>query len=365
MTGGSKHVVIVGAGGNIGSHAVPHVGRMAEIGRVTVIDRDTYEARNLQAQDMLPGDAGRAKVEVQARRLRRINPGIGIRAINDDVENVPLTALRGDVILTGLDSRRARQIVNERAWRLGVPWIDAGVDGDGLLARITVYVPGRERPCIECGWGPRDYDALEQRFPCGGAQGEPAATNASSGLGALAASLLVTEGNKFLAGDFHRVTCGRDVLIDAAHHNYYVSRREYNPHCRLPGHRLEPLETTDSCPVGALLGDLLGPGGGDIEVVGQSFVTRLRCKVCGARRNFVRLQASLRTRAHYKCHSCGGDMVAAGFDCTNVLEVARPPRMLRRSLQSIGVRKGDIVRVMSAGAERFVEVSAATDTGAS
>src|SRR6185295_15243005 len=38
-------VVVVGAGGNIGSHAVPHLGRMAGVRRVVLIDRDVYEKK--------------------------------------------------------------------------------------------------------------------------------------------------------------------------------------------------------------------------------------------------------------------------------------------------------------------------------
>jgi len=58
------------------------------------------------------------------------------------VENVPLGQLRSDLILAGLDSRRARMEVNRAALRLGLPWFDAGVLGEDLLVRITRYRPG-------------------------------------------------------------------------------------------------------------------------------------------------------------------------------------------------------------------------------
>ena len=70
-------------------------------------------------------------------------------------------------ILAALDSRQARQVVNQAAWRLGVPWIDTGVNAaQGLLARVGVFVPGPDGPCLECGWSARTYDLIEQAHPC-------------------------------------------------------------------------------------------------------------------------------------------------------------------------------------------------------
>src|SRR5439155_23871873 len=129
---------------------------------------------------------------VQARRLRRINPALAVTEIFAAVENVALGLLRGAVLLACLDSRAARRSVNTAVWRLGMPWIDAGVLADGLLARVNVYLPGPDQPCLECAWEERDYEALEQEYPCAG-QGVAPATNAPSALGALAASLQALE----------------------------------------------------------------------------------------------------------------------------------------------------------------------------
>ena len=72
---GERSVVVVGAGGNIGSHLVPHLARMQLLDSVTLIDNDVYEASNLQTQDVTPRDVGKRKTAVQARRLKRIRPG--------------------------------------------------------------------------------------------------------------------------------------------------------------------------------------------------------------------------------------------------------------------------------------------------
>lgn len=72
-----KYVTVVGAGGNIGSHLLPHLARIPEIGSVTLIDPDRYEADNLYSQAIRTRDMGRPKVAVQTRRLSAINPACG------------------------------------------------------------------------------------------------------------------------------------------------------------------------------------------------------------------------------------------------------------------------------------------------
>ncbi len=84
---------------------------------------------------------GKAKAQVQTRRLRQINRGLRTRAFGQPLEDLPLGALRCDVILAAVDSRRTRMAINQAAWRLGVPWINAGMDADGLLARVQVFMP--------------------------------------------------------------------------------------------------------------------------------------------------------------------------------------------------------------------------------
>jgi len=170
-------VTVVGAGGNIGSHLVPHLARMRGVERVTLVDPDICVEKNLASQDITGRDVGKAKAAVQARRLRRISPVLAVKAIVEAVENVPLGLLRGSVLLACLDSRAARRSVNLAAWRLGLPWIDAGVHGDDLLARVNVYFPCPDQPCLECAWDDRDYQMLAQVYPCVG-RDAPRATNA-------------------------------------------------------------------------------------------------------------------------------------------------------------------------------------------
>ena len=161
-----RRLVDIGGGGNIGSHLIAHLARLREVGELLLIDSGTYEAKDIRSQEINPGDVGRFKALVQAQRASQINPGLRITAISERVEDVPWGLLNADVILTGLDSKASRCAVNLIAWRLGIPWIDAAVQADGLLARISVFRPGPNGSCLECAWDARDYATLEQRHLC-------------------------------------------------------------------------------------------------------------------------------------------------------------------------------------------------------
>ena len=358
-----RSVVVVGAGGNIGSHLVPHLARMP-LESVTLIDKDVYEASNLQSQDITPQEVGKRKTAVQARRLKRINPAIQVNAIHDSVERVPLGKLRATVILACLDSRVARQHVNQFAWRLGVPLIDAGVEAGGMLARINVYVPGVENPCLECPWDDRDYQALEQLYPCFEfASGIPA-TNAPSSLGALAASLQAIECLKLLNGQSDLVAVGKQIVLDATHHKHYVTAFRRNPNCRFSGHEVWDIRSLESSVEDLTLAEALclshqgsGVNGSDtLRIEGKSFVTRLTCPGCGKTRSLLRLGCSLR-RSHTRCAECGRAMITPGFDALERLSADVVPRSaLSRSLRSLGLRRGEVFSVSGDQGESHFEI---------
>ena len=364
MSKPSRHVVVVGAGGNIGSHLVPHLARMPEIGRLTLVDRDVYESRNQPNQEMPPGAAGRKKAAVQAARARRINPNLVVAAHAEDVEAIPFGMLRGDLILTGLDSRRARQRVNQAAWRLGVPWLDGGILGLGLLARVTRYLPGEDLPCLECRWDAADYAALEQSYPCDGTA-TPARTAAPASLGALAASLLALECGKLLRGEGTALQPGSELVVDAAHHRHYVTAARRNPECRLAEHAPWDLHSLAMRP-GDSLGTMLelmrqrAGANGDLgfSVEGQRIVRRLSCERCGAVKRVLRLSGRL-SRGDLRCRSCGGRTGLNGFGLLERVEASALTREERdRPLSRLGVRPGEIVTAEAAGTTLHFELVA-------
>ena len=344
-----SRVVVIGAGGNIGSHLVPHLGRIPQVGRVTLIDKDVYEATNVRTQNITPADVGTLKAIVQARKLRRISPTLRVEAISDAVERVPLGKLRSDVILSCLDSRVARQHTNQFAWRLGIPLIDAGVEAGGLLARVNVYLPGADSPCLECAWDDRDYEALEQTYSCLGSE-EIAATNAPSSLGALAASLQAIECQKLLSGQTDRAAVGKQVLVDAAYHRHYVTAFRRNPNCRFSRHEVWDIRRLECSVKDLTLAQALGlvhaaGTSGGLRIEGKPFVTRMTCPDCGATRSLLRLACALRN-ARTRCAKCGRRMIATGFDALERLNANVVPKSaLSRSLRSLGLRPGEVFSV--------------------
>jgi len=349
-------VVIVGAGGNIGSHLVPHVGRMSEVREVVLIDPGTYESSNVSAQDITRADVGRHKTVVQAKRLRRINPSLDVLPIAAAVEDVPLGDLHADVVLACLDSRAARQTVNQRVWLLGVPWIDAGVHADGLLAQVCVYVPGKQNPCLECAWDDRDYAAIEQAYPCADAGNAPPPTGAPSSLGALAAALQAIECAKLLSGRTERAALGRRVLIDAASHKHYVTALRRNASCRMPEHEPWSIRPFRHALGVATVGDVLHLGHGaedgetTLSVEGRSFVTRLTCPGCKGERQVFRLKSPRGPSGH--CAACGGTLVVAGFDMSARVGLDELSAFRGHRLAHIGMCAGDVFTIEHAGDRR-------------
>jgi molybdopterin-synthase adenylyltransferase len=343
-------VVLAGIG-NIGSHIVPLLARMHHLVReILLVDPQKYAAENVASQAATAADVGKAKVTVQARELRRINPNLQVAAIQDRIENVPLGLLRSRVLIAGLDSREARRSVNLAAWRLGIPWIDAAVDAAGLLVRVNVYVPGSGATCMECAWDDAEYAALEHRFGCDGQLLEPASTNAPSSLGALAAGLQAVECMKLLSGQTDRLAAGNQVLLDANYHKHYVTRLPHNPLCRFDHAtwRIERLDVPLQMSLGDffLIADGLHATARSVALEASPVVTQLACVQCGRQpRGIFRLSSRLSARDR-KCAGCSGNLSPFGFGMLDRLERAELTQTdLRRSLASIGFRVADVLTV--------------------
>jgi molybdopterin/thiamine biosynthesis adenylyltransferase len=151
-------VALVGLG-NIGGQVASLLAGVEAIGHVLLIDPDRYEAANLGRQRIGPCDVGRHKVAVQAKSLRKAAPHLRVETFAASIEALPIGILRDCAILSCVDSRIARQAINRRAFGLAVPWIDAALDRDGQV-RSRIYWPGAGA-CLECAWGPRDYELFE------------------------------------------------------------------------------------------------------------------------------------------------------------------------------------------------------------
>ncbi len=344
-------VVVAGAGA-IGSHLLALLARMADIGRITIVDTDDYDAGNLRSQDIRARDVGKSKARVQASRLRRLRTDLEVIPIVDDVGRVPPGRIRNaDCIFSCLDSRGSRQRLNERATRLAIPWVDAGVDSGLMLVRVDVYLRGPDAPCLECAWHQTDYDLLAVDYPCSGSA-ERYATRAPAALGALAASLQAIEGGRVLRGD--DLLVGERTILAAADHRYYDTRLTRNPNCRFDHQALVPIESLDCSPSDLTLGQAFELGrrgappaaGLHLRVEAGSFSRGLTCLVCGTRNALGRLPRFIGGGPGRPCHACGAATATVGTDRVEELSTREiPTSLLDRSLAGLGLRRGDVYTV--------------------
>ena len=336
----TRHIALAGAGGNTGSHLAPLVARMPEVGRLTLVDPDIYGPANLLVQCIDHWDVGRPKVAAQAEKLGRIRPrsgdrGLEVIALQERIEDVPRGLLQCDLIVSCLDSKAARQRLNEIAWRLNTPWIDCGVLGSQSLCRVNAYLPSADSPCLECSWGPDEYAVLEQEYLCGaGVTAYP--TMAPAALGALAASLMAVEIAKILRGDLDASVVGRQVIVDAQHHIMQVTAGRRSPYCRF-NHRSWQIEPWSCSPEAMTVGDALNALG-SVRVEGHCFTCELACPVCGHRESSLRLNRPLA-----RCPHCDRRMITAGFGLLERIDSTLVGEFMNLTLAQIGLRRGDIV----------------------
>lgn len=102
----SSHVLVVGLGG-VGAYAAEQLAR-AGIGKMTLIDGDVVNLTNRNRQLIaLNSTMGRPKAEVMAERIRDINPGIELNAVNlylKDQAIINLMAQPFDFVVDAIDT---------------------------------------------------------------------------------------------------------------------------------------------------------------------------------------------------------------------------------------------------------------------
>jgi molybdopterin/thiamine biosynthesis adenylyltransferase len=124
----------------------------AGVGRLVLVDRDYVELTNLQRQvlydeqdvaDAIP------KAEAARRRLERVNSGIAIEAIVDDLNagNIERHAAGVDVLVDGFDNFEARYLANDFAVKHAKPYVYGGAVGTvGAALAILPHTPAGDAP---------------------------------------------------------------------------------------------------------------------------------------------------------------------------------------------------------------------------
>jgi molybdopterin/thiamine biosynthesis adenylyltransferase len=371
-------VIIVGLG-NIGSFLVALVGRIAEVGSVTLVDHDLFSEGNRFGQDCPPRAMGRPKARVMGAYLKHLRPALEVRAIVSAIEDVPSGLLRHSIIIGALDNRLARLYLGRLSFRLGVPYVDGGVQADGRLARVSVFVPGPTGSCIECSWGSADYEALPQRVACDGVPASaPAPTGAPASLGAIDAAYLATQVEMLVRGDTEHLLASKEVLLDTKHHRLCVTTTRRNRRCRNP-HHVWSIESTGRTPGEISLAAAFAlalPGAADVPAASlkdrvrgtalslrledKAFVLMMECRECGRRKRVLRLEHRL-APGDRRCPGCRRmAMIPVPSETLHALESRSvPPAFLDRSLYALGFRE-DVFTVVTAAGERHFDLDGAT-----
>ena len=250
------------------------------VGHLVVVDFDTIEPSNLTRSILFSqadAEARRPKATVTAKRIREINPSIQVLPLECDIcHDIGLGLLRQmDVVVGCVDNRWARYCLNRLCMRVGVPWVDGGIDG--LEGTARVFMPGKN--CYACNLGPEALKDMSYRLSCSAsiqrneqANRVPTTPVIASIIGAVEAqeAIKLLHPDELASGELTSL-CGKMFYYEGQHLAARIAGfTGYDEEC--PVHeQWEPIEkadlTTDS-PIGEALDNLAGQlGCNDVEII--------------------------------------------------------------------------------------------------
>ena len=345
----AARVLVVGAGA-LGNEVLKNLA-LVGVGTVAVIDLDTIEPGNLARSVLFRAeDGGKAKAEVAARRAAEINPGVRFAAIRGNViEDMGLGAFAdADVVIGCLDNREARLWVNRQCWKVGTPWVDAGIQE--IQGVVKVFVPP-DSACYECAMTARDYQLLNLRYSCPMLRRDeilegkvPTAPTIAS----MMAALEVQEALKLIHG--LPVAAGSALVFNGVTNQFYATQLPRRDECL--SHETYPEPTPlplSNASTAAELFDLTRAtlGGPLTLALDRDIITSIDCPKCGDRRDVHRPRSAVR-QSEADCTRCGEP---GRPEVISTLDEDSPEARL--PLAKLGVPPYDIVRVDGPEASGF------------
>ena len=157
-------VAICGMGA-LGAMVAERLCRMG-VGFMRLIDRDWVELDNLPRQALYTTQDAidiRPKSIAAQTHLLEINPDIVLEPIVEDLtfESAEKRLCDVDCIVDGTDNFETRYLINDIAWKLGIPWVHAGVVG--VSGQAMAFVP-KKTACLRCLLP--DIPPIEQMQTC-------------------------------------------------------------------------------------------------------------------------------------------------------------------------------------------------------
>lgn len=361
----AARVLVIGAGA-IGNEVLKNLALLG-VGNILIFDRDTIEMSNLSRSILYrPSDNGEPKASTAARAVREINPSVNVGWRNGDITlDLGLGALRRlDVVIGCLDNREARLSINRACWRVGRPWVDAGIGQ--LNGQARVFRPGHGA-CYECSFSEEDYRQI--RVPCN----VLASKYASEGkipttptIASIVAAVQVQEALKLLDPERWdgRTLAGREFVfngtVGAASVVNLRVREDCYAHAPLDEQLLIELDEasaarTTAAELLAAARSMLGPGA--VLDLNFELAVEMRCPKCEQATRLLRPERKL-YREDVQCGRCGHECYLV---TTHTLGAdAREYRedFLDLPLAALGVPELDILEARGPqGSVRYFELS--------
>jgi molybdopterin/thiamine biosynthesis adenylyltransferase len=342
-------VLVVGAGA-LGNEVIKNLALLG-VGTVFVIDLDEVETSNLSRSVLFrQSDGGRPKAEVAAERAREINPEVTLIARRGDVITDLGLGLFSDVdvVIGCLDNREARLWVNRQCWKVGTPWVDAGIQE--IQGVVKVFVPP-DSACYECAMTERDYQLLNLRYSCPLLRREdillgkvPTAPTIAS----MMAALEVQEALKVLHG--LPVAAGSAMVFNGVTNQFYTTQLPRRDDCLSHETYPEPVAVSlgHGSTAAALFAEARRGMGGDAAGSGddpltlaldRDLVVAIHCPRCGWRADVLRPRTKV-VMAESVCPTC---KQPARPEVVNSVEEGTPLADL--TLARLGVPAYDVVRL--------------------
>lgn len=361
-----SRVAIVGTG-QLGGLLVAHLA-MLQVPQV-LIDPGVVEPPNLGNQGFPVAALGAPKVTARAAQIAAINPSCPVQAFPARIEDLGLGALAGvDLLLTAPDGRAARVASANVARRLGIPMLDAALDGSGrhLLGTVSCYEP--RTPGSACYACKLDDAALAAIAREGRGAGCPSwrderapATPPTLALSAFAAivaghqllwalRLLLGEGAGLVSRQLQILADGEARLRSLA---LPPGRR-----CRFPHAPLAPLAPLAAGTVGDLLATARADLGTEPEALllhDRTIVFGLACPACGGQAPAVRLRHAF-SDTDVRC-PCG-EPERVPIRLGDRLDTEEARALAGLSWRAFGLPAGDVVTARAGDGERHYLVDA-------
>jgi molybdopterin/thiamine biosynthesis adenylyltransferase len=325
---------------------------------VKLIDRDVVAVENLGTQGFHEAHLGLSKAEARLRLLAPLNSDCHIVALRTDFKSMGLGALRdARVIFSCLDSIEGRAALNEVAGRLGVPWVDAALDGSGqrLFGRVAAYDPRVEdSACYLC---PHDSNSLHrvmresrrERCPAwtwGAKEDTAPPTLAVSALGSAVAAVQVLWGTKILLNRSAEV-CGREIYLDldqgiTTQHALKRNRNCVSEHGTLAltsfGNNVDEFTVAQTFREAE---KRLAAGSVSLELHRFSLVLEICCQSCGAVRRPCRILEAM-SAAEAAC-MCGAAMLPQAGGLIQKFRREEAAGFLEKSWADLGLPSQDVI----------------------